>query len=174
MGFEYLLDCKANRYFLENGKPDPSYDLNCYPAKMHAATIEAMCDYLKLKLSWKDEALKLARLSAEYLIAIAEPEGSPLAGWPHTYEGKNNTAAIYAGQQMLVYPARAGISGQSSLERYLSGAGADPDFFYDVYYGLDGIPGGGDLRSDADPGRNAGPYYRTGRNQYDFENPGTL
>ena len=110
MGLEYLLDRPANRYFLEKGKPDPAYDLNCYPAKMHSATIEAMCDYLKASLPRKDEALKLARLCADYLIAIAEPEGRPLAGWPHTYEGKNNTAAQYAGQQMLVYPAKAGCA----------------------------------------------------------------
>ena len=108
MGLEYLLDREANRYFLEHGRPDPSYDLNCYPAKMHSATIEAMCDYLKADLPRKDEALKLARLCADYLIKIAEPEERPLAGWPHTYEGKNNTAAMYAGQQMLVYPAAAG------------------------------------------------------------------
>ena len=127
MGLEYLLDRKANRYFLENGKPDPSYDLNCYPAKMHAATIEAMCDYLKLNLPRKDEALKLARLCADYLIEIAEPEGRPLAGWPHTYEGTNNAAALYAGQQMLVYPAKAGSAHLSLYaatkdERYLIAA----------------------------------------------------
>ena len=127
MGFEYLLDRPSNRYFLEHGMPDPGYDLNCYPAKMHASTIEAMCDYLKLDLPRKDEALKLARLSADYLIAIAEPEGRPLAGWPHTYEGKHNTAAQYAGQQMLVYPASAGraflsLYAATKDERYLAAA----------------------------------------------------
>ena len=127
MGFEYLLDRQANRYFLEHGKPDPSYDLNCYPAKMHSATVEAMCGYLKADLPRKDEALKLARLSADYLVSIAEPEGRPLAGWPHTYEGKNLTAAHYAGQQMLVYPANAGraflsLYAATKDERYLAAA----------------------------------------------------
>lgn len=127
MGFEYLLDRPSNRYFLEHGKPDPGYDLNCYPAKMHSAMVEAMCGYLKAGLPRKDEALKLARLAADYLISIAEPEGRPLAGWPHTYEGKNLTAAHYAGQQMLVYPANAGRAFLSLYavtrdERYLAAA----------------------------------------------------
>ena len=127
MGHTYLLDRPANRYFIEKGNPDPSYDLNCYPAKMHSATIEAMCDYLKQDLPRSDDALKLARLSADYLIAIAEPEGCPLAGWPHTYEGKNCTAAQYAGQQMLVYPAKAGCAHLSLFSvmkdgRYLEAA----------------------------------------------------
>ena len=155
MGLEYLLDCGANRHFLDNGKPDPSYDLNCYPAKMHAATIEAMCDYLKLDLPRKSEALKLARLCADYLIAIAEPEGSPLAGWPHTYEGTNNTAAVYAGQQMLVYPAKVGFAHLSLFEvtkdaRYLTAArqiaatylrlqGEDGTWYLKLYEG-DGRP----------------------------------
>ena len=108
MGYEYLLDRKANVYFLKHGKPDPSYDLNCYPAKMHSATIQAMCGYLKLGYPRKDEAMKLARLSADYLISISEPEGSPLAGWPHTYEGTNHAAKNGAGKQMLIYPASAG------------------------------------------------------------------
>ena len=108
LGLEYLLDLKSNRYFLEQGRPDMSYDLNCYPAKMHAANVEAMCAYLKAGLPRKDEALRLARLSADYLIGISERAGRPLAGWPHTYEGKKLTAVKYAGQQMLIYPARAG------------------------------------------------------------------
>lgn len=116
IGLEYLLDRPANRYFIEKEKPDPSYDLNCYPAKMHSATIEAMCNYMKMGLPRKNDAMKLARLSAEYLISISEPEGRPLAGWPHTYEGKNNTAAQYAGQQMLVYPAKAGCAYLSLYE----------------------------------------------------------
>lgn len=127
MGLEYLLDCSANRYFLKYGKPDPAYDLNCYPAKMHSATILAMCCYLKIGLPRKDEALKLARLCADYLCAIAEPEGRPLAGWPHTYEGSKNTAGRYAGQQMLIYPADVGtallsLHGVTGDEKYLSAA----------------------------------------------------
>lgn len=157
MGFEYLLDCKANRYFLEHGKPDPSYDLNCYPTKMHSATIEAMCDYLELKLKRRDDALKLARLSAEYLIAIAEPEGRPLAGWPHTYEGRNNTAAIYAGQQMLVYPAEAGsaflsLHAVTGNGRYLAAA----ERIAATYLKLQGDDGTWDLKLYEKDGRPVG------------------
>ena len=155
MGFEYLLDRKANRSFLEHGKPDPSYDLNCYPAKMHAATIQAMCGYVKAGLPRRDEALKLARLCADYLIAIAEPEGRPLAGWPHTYEGKNNTAAQYAGQQMLIYPATAGnaflslyettkdetylVAAKKVAETYLKLQGDDGTWYLKLYE-KDGTP----------------------------------
>ena len=127
LGLLYLLDRPSNRYFLEKGVPDPSYDLNCYPAKMHASTVAAMCVYMKTSLPRKDEAMKLARLSADYLLKISEPEGRPLACWPHTYEGKNLTAARYAGQQMLVYPARVGLAflsfhAATGEEKYLAAA----------------------------------------------------
>ena len=122
-----IFERPATQYFLRTGKPDPDYKHNCYPAKMHSATVEAMCGYLKAGLPRKDEALKLARLAADYLISIAEPEDRPLAGWPHTYEGKNLTAAHYAGQQMLVYPANAGraflsLYAATRDERYLAAA----------------------------------------------------
>lgn len=107
-GYRYVIERKSSRYFLEHGKPDPDYKLNCYPAKMHSATVRSMCGYLKTDLPGKDEALKLARLAADYLIEIADPAGSPLEGWPDTYEGKFYTAKEYAGQQMLIYPAAAG------------------------------------------------------------------
>ena len=129
MGLEYLLDRKANRYFLERGKPDPDYDLNCYPSKMHAATVEAMCDYVRMGLPRKDDALRLARLCADYLISTSEPKDAPLAGWPQTYEGTRCTAGKYCGQMMTVYPARAGLAylslyRQCGDARYLAAAKA--------------------------------------------------
>ena len=142
MGLEYLLDCKANRYFLERGKPDPDYDLNCYPSKMHAATVEAMCDYIRLGFSRKDEAMALARLCADYLIATSEPNGAPLAGWPQTYEGTRCTAGKYCGQLMTVYPAKVGsaylsLYRQCGDARYLAAAKA----IAETYLGTQGEDG---------------------------------
>ena len=82
-------------------------------------------DFDKVPLTATED--NLSHGSGIFRSAGWRPEGSPLAGWPHTYEGTNNTAAVYAGQQMLVYPAKSGAAHLSLYaatkdERYLAAA----------------------------------------------------
>ena len=110
--YDYVFGLPSTRYFLKNGRPDPAYSLNCYPAKIHSALIKAMVRYAKAVPERATDALALARTAADYLIFLSEKPGAPLAGFPPTYatgEGYvHNTAGRYAGQTMLLYPSNAG------------------------------------------------------------------
>ena len=95
---------------LEKGEPDPSYSLNCYPAKMSGSVIGIMLDYAKRRPERAKEALAVARAAADFLLRISQSADAPLAHFPPTYRGEANTAKRYAGQQMLLYPARTAAS----------------------------------------------------------------
>lgn len=123
----YLLGFRFLKYLAENGKPDPSYRLNCYPTKMNHGVIDAMVDFAQLSKDDREAALKIARAAADYLIARSQPAGAPLEYFPPTYEGRDFTAGQYAGQNMLVYPASAGRSflklyGETKDAKYLAAA----------------------------------------------------
>ena len=107
---EYIWNLPNTKRLLEKGEPDPAYSLNCYPAKMNAAVVRAMLRYAKLRPDRAADALKVARASADYLLRISQPAEAPLACFPPTYQGANNTAKQYAGQNMLLYPATAALA----------------------------------------------------------------
>jgi maltose/maltodextrin transport system substrate-binding protein len=91
--------CSSNQVFV------------AYPSKMGAAVVSAMA---KLSVGDSEEAKaarKLAEGAVAKLMSITEPEGSPLAGFPRTYEAHPSLiwhpAKIVAknnGKIMLVYP----------------------------------------------------------------------
>ena len=101
-----------------SGKPVPKETVDpgnqvfvAYPSKMGAAVVSAMA---KLAAGETDEA-KAARRLAEgavaKLMAVTEPEGRPLAGFPLTYEahpglsgGPAKVVEQNSGKIMLVYP----------------------------------------------------------------------
>ena len=112
--YDYIFGLPSTQYFLKNGKPDPAYGLNAYPAKMHAALVQAMVRYARIRPDRREDALKLARAAADYLISVSQPEGSPLAGFPPTYDnpklgpGLGGVGPASQGKSMLLYPAAAG------------------------------------------------------------------
>ena len=114
--YAYLIDMPFLRHMAEKGAPDPAYDLNCYPSKMHPSVVRAMLHYAKLEPSRADAALKLARASADYLLSLAEPKDAPLAGFTPTYSGDKLAARKYAGESMNSYPAGAGSAFLSLYE----------------------------------------------------------
>lgn len=107
LGYEYIFNLPHLKKFLETGKPDGSYKLNCYPSKMHSSVINGMVAYAAAVPSEAERAIKLARVMADYLISISEPAGAPLAYFTPTYEGTELTAREFGGQTMLAYPASA-------------------------------------------------------------------
>ena len=103
---DFIWSLPNTRHLLEKGEPDPSYSLNCYPAKMSGSVIGIMLDYAKRLPERAKDALAVARAAADYLLRISQPADAPLAHFPPTYRGTANTAKQYVGQQMLLYPAR--------------------------------------------------------------------
>ena len=112
----WALDKSYYRSFARTGKPDPSYPLNAYPSKIHAATVKAMLNYIAHGGRRAADARRLAKAAAEYLLTTIEKPGAPLAGWPLTYQKsavkpelvKVCTAGTYDGQVMTLYPADVG------------------------------------------------------------------
>jgi hypothetical protein len=82
---------------------------------MISAIVRAMIAYAELEPEMAEQALRLAKNAADYLLSISYPEGSPLAGLPPTYsflgldrENVNRNAVAAEGREhtlMLIYPA---------------------------------------------------------------------
>ncbi len=109
LGLAYLFHQPHFQHWLLTGQPDPQYELYCYPSKIVAAVVQSMLLYATLSPEDSADALTIAKRAADYLIEISEPEGTPWAHCPPTYRGEARTAGRYAGQLMLLYPARAAL-----------------------------------------------------------------
>ena len=84
--YEYIMNLDFIRYWLENGEPDPSYLLNAYPSKTHSSIIGAMINYADVIPEKADDALKIARSCADYLLEITPHDNGPMDGVPPTYK----------------------------------------------------------------------------------------
>ena len=89
---DFIWSLPNTRHLLEKGEPDPSYSLNCYPAKMSGSVIGIMLDYAKRRPERAKEALAVARAAADYLLRISQPADAPLAHFPPTYRGQYRQA----------------------------------------------------------------------------------
>lgn len=148
LGYDFIWRMPSVRYFAEHGRPDPSYHLNCYPAKMQSALIRAYLRCAELNPTNRAAALKLAAATADYLIGTSLPEGTPLAGFAPTYAGTHAAAGMYRGMNMLSYSADVGVAylkvaratGEKKYleaavriaERYLALQGEDGTWFLKV------------------------------------------
>ena len=128
LAYRYLLTMPSMKRFVETGRPDTNYWHNCYPSKMHSATVQAMIRFARRSPEHRGPAMRLARTAADYLLSISFPDGAPLAGFAPTYEGDSTPAAKkYAGEVMLGYPASVGLAflamyGESNDEKYRTAA----------------------------------------------------
>ena len=109
---DYILNLPEIADLEQHGKPDLSARSNfsSYPSKMQSAAIRAMLSMAKIAPEKAARALKIARLSADYLIARSQPAGSPLEYFTPTYEGDGQLSGTYAGMHMLIYAADAGTA----------------------------------------------------------------
>ena len=109
---DYILNLPEIAYLEKHGEPDLSARSNfsSYPSKMQSAAIRAMLSMAKIAPEKAARALKIARLSADYLIARSQPAGSPLEYFTPTYEGDGQLSGTYAGMHMLIYAADAGTA----------------------------------------------------------------
>ena len=114
----YVMDQPIVQANYLSGKPVPAEMVNpsnqvfvAYPSKMGAAVVSAMAGLAEGETDEAKAARRLADGAVAKLMSVTEPEGSPLAGFPRTYEahpalvwhpakvvGQNN------GKIMLVYP----------------------------------------------------------------------
>ena len=109
---DYLFRWPDIAFLEEHGHPDISLGNNftSYPSKMQSAVIDIMVRIAEIDPSRSERALKLARVSADYLLSTAQPEGAPLAHFTATYVGNGQLSEAYGGQHMLVYPAQGGTA----------------------------------------------------------------
>lgn len=113
MAYEFLFRFEPFATFMKTGRPDPGFDKNGYPSKTHAATIRAMLAAAEVLPEHREEALKLARLAGDFLLAGSLGPDSPLPGWPLTYltaDGQKCQHPESKGRIMLLYPAEVGIA----------------------------------------------------------------
>ncbi len=121
-GYRFAMKQPFIQHWLKNGTPDPSYDLNSYPSKMISALVNAMITYSGLFPEESEQAMKVARSAADYLISITKRGDAPLHDLPPTYHvdfcpdpekygvsSPNwNLANSRLGTMMMFYPASAG------------------------------------------------------------------
>ena len=107
---DYMFRWPDLEYIEEHGEPDVSKQTNftSYPSKMQSAVIHTMLRMAKEFPERRERALKIARISAAYLLRTRAPDSSPLAGFTATYASKGQRADDFVGQHMLIYPADAG------------------------------------------------------------------
>lgn len=87
--YDYGFNLSFIQYWLNHNSPDPEYDLNNYPSKIYSAVINGMVNYAKLSPENAEDAIKIAKNAADFMISISFPEGSPLEFIPPTYYNKH-------------------------------------------------------------------------------------
>jgi len=83
--YRFAMEQSFMQYWLKEGIPDPSYDLNIYPSKMVSALIHAMLAYARISPDDRENAMKIAVNAADFLIGITPRGNVPLADLPQTY-----------------------------------------------------------------------------------------
>lgn len=108
---ETIFHQPAMQRWLRDGKPEPSYPLNCYPAKVMGATVLGMTLYSKLAADAgeRKQALEIARRAADFLVGLSQPANAPLAWFPPTYwDGvKPGTHPVHMDRLMMHYASDA-------------------------------------------------------------------
>ena len=117
---KYVYNENFVQHWLLHGKPDPMYPHNVYPSKTISSIVNAMISYSKIDIQNSENALKLAKNAADYLISISYGDDTELSGLPPTYsfEGLdfdtvNRTAPMAKNRTdkiMLIYPASAALA----------------------------------------------------------------
>lgn len=117
--YRFIYEDEMVQHWLIHGTPKPDYPHNVYPAKTIDAIMRAMVTYAQMEPANAENALKLARRAADYLISISFPAGHPLAFLPPTYSFKGldaeavNEVAPAAkdcvGTTMMIYPVSAAM-----------------------------------------------------------------
>lgn len=87
MAMLYIHTMPQIQNWKESTVPDMSYKHNTYPNKIIGATVSAESKLAKYFPEYAEEALKIAKNAAQFLIDQSRPEGDPLEFFPPTYYG---------------------------------------------------------------------------------------
>lgn len=120
-------------YWLTHRKPDPSYGLYRYSAKIFGSLIVGAVTHARLSEGTADaeRSTEIARIVADYLLGISFPPGTPLEHFPPTYHGdqigKNPRSHIQLDNYLTIAAAEAGhayldLYDHTGEERYLAAA----------------------------------------------------
>ena len=116
MAYRYVYNTPSVQHWLKYGVPDPDYSLNSYPSKMITAIILAMTAYASIDPENAENAVRLARNAADYLLSITIGGDSPLAGLPPTYYSRFDPNRDGGDEDaleklvMMCYPAGVGTA----------------------------------------------------------------
>ncbi len=114
LGLRTVLALEKVRHWLDPGGPDPSYPLWVHPSKLMGMLSQNMLYLSQIAndVQTADEALRVSREAASFLLSLREPEDTPLAGWTHTYwDGVDRGAhPIWMDQIMTNYPSEAALA----------------------------------------------------------------
>lgn len=141
--YDYIMKLGFIRYWLEEGRPDPDYLLNAYPSKTHSSVIGAMLNYAAAFPEKADDALKIAKNCADYLLAITPHDNGPLDGVPPTYKLEVCEASHHdygevvrsrSNTVMMIYPSYVGkayllLEEKTGEKKYLDAAVTIGEFY---------------------------------------------
>ena len=119
LALETLLDRDFVQYWLEHGKPDPSYGWYRYPSKIYSALVVGAVTQARLKEGTEaaEEATKLAQIVADELIRISFEKGAPYEFFPPTYHGYPDY--FEPGESHMSYDRSMTIQGADAGHAYL-------------------------------------------------------
>ncbi|MEW5925196.1 MAG: hypothetical protein AB1746_14525, partial [Candidatus Zixiibacteriota bacterium] len=126
-GLHFMYNQSHIKSWHKTGKPDHNqHQLYCYSALEVGSVINAMLLYHKT-FPQNDTALAIAGKAADYLIANAEPPGSPVEYFPQVYEGDNLAAGKFGQEIIMTEPAATGktflaLYERTGNEKYLNAA----------------------------------------------------
>lgn len=86
-GIKAIFEKSSVKYWLKSNKPDPSYNLYCYPNKVIGGVLRAMVTYSNFAetKSDRDHALIIAKRAADYLLSIRSAKSARYRHIPPTY-----------------------------------------------------------------------------------------
>jgi len=109
-GLHFVYNQPHIQSWLVTGKPDhDAHKLYCYSALEVGSVVNAMLLYNSY-YPGNDSSIRIAMKAADYIIANAEPAGSPLQFFPKVYEGTNMLAGNYKGEVIMSEAASTGMS----------------------------------------------------------------
>jgi maltose/maltodextrin transport system substrate-binding protein len=116
-GLRFMYSQSHIQNWYKSGKPDHDlHQLYCYSALEVGSVVNAMLLYHK-NFPRNDTSLTIAGKAADYLIANAEPQGSPLEYFPQVYEGVNLAAGKFGKEIIMTEPAATGKTFLALYER---------------------------------------------------------
>lgn len=87
MAMLYIHTMPQIQHWLESTEPDMSYKHNTYPNKIIGNTVSVEAKLAKFYPEYAEDAIKIARNAAQFLIDQSRPEGERLEFFPPTYYG---------------------------------------------------------------------------------------